>query len=384
MQAEDAEPKPRPRAAHPLAEVAGLMFRLGCTAFGGPAAHIAMLRQEVVERRRWVDEQEFLDLLGASGLIPGPTSTELVIHLGKTRAGLAGMWLAGLCFITPAALITLAIAWAYRAYGTLPQAGGLLGGVKPAVAVVILGALAGLGKTALKSVPLTVLAAGVMGLYLLGVSELGLLLASGTAGMLLGRPWVRRPPLAPALLWLAPAGAAAAPPPEPGSIFLYFLKIGSVLFGSGYVLLAFLREGLVRELRWLTDQQLMDAVAAGQFTPGPLFTTATFVGYLVGGWGGAAGATLGIFLPSFLMVWATHGVVRRLREAAWSSGLLDGVNAGSLGLMAGVLVQLGRGALVTPAAWGIAAVAALLLFRLKWNSAWIVLAGGAAGLALRL
>ncbi|MFN3649000.1 MAG: chromate efflux transporter [Armatimonadota bacterium] len=371
-----------------------LMLRLGCTAFGGPAAHIALLHDEVVKRRRWISEQEFLDLLGASGLIPGPTSTELCIHLGLTRAGVPGLWLAGICFIGPAALITLAIAWAYVELRQTPALEGLLLGVKPAVAALILAAVLQLARTAMKSAPLVVLAGIVLALYLAGVSEIALLLGAGAAGILLARPWVQSPPPA-ALVWLglpaggtAGAGVAGLAAPGAWDLFLYFLKIGSALFGSGYVLFAFIRQGLVQDLGWLTERQLMDAVAAGQFTPGPLFTTATFVGYVVGrqagfgGWEGALAATLGIFLPSFLAVWATHGVVRRLRSAPWSAGFMDGLNAGSVALMAGVLIQLAAAALQGWSAWAIFAVAALAVFRFKVNSAWVIVAAAALGLLL--
>jgi len=358
------------------------MLRLGCTAFGGPAAHVAMLREEVVRRRSWVSEQEFLDLLGASGLIPGPTSTEMAIHLGMRRAGVPGLWLAGLCFITPAVLITLAFAWAYVAFGALPAAQGALLGVKPAVTAIIAAALLGLGKTALKTAPLVALGAGALALYLVGVNELAVLLGSGVIGILLA---VRRPPVAACLFWAGAPAVAAAPAaasPETSAIFLYFLKIGSVLFGSGYVLLVFVQQGLVHDLGWLTRQQLLDAVAVGQFTPGPLFSTATFIGYVVGGWPGAVAASVGIFLPSFLFVWATHGAIARLRQAPWSAGFLDGLNAGSLALMAGVAYQLARAALTGPAAWAILGAAALLLLRFRVNSAWIVLGAALLGVAL--
>jgi chromate transporter len=362
------------------------MLRLGFTAFGGPAAHVAMMNEEVVRRRRWISEQDLLDLLGASGLIPGPTSTELSIHLGMTRAGVLGLCVAGCCFITPAVLITLGFAWAYVRFGTLPLAQGLLFGMKPAVVAIILAAVLQLGRKSMKTVPLSALGAACLAFYLLGASEIALLLGSGAAGMLLGKGWKPRVPVA-CLLWLGPpaalAGSAAFGPPGAGAIFLYFLKIGSLLFGSGYVLLAFLQKGLVHQLHWLNDRQLMDAVAAGQFTPGPLFSTATFIGYLIGGWRGALAASVGIFLPSFLLVWITHPLVRRLRQSQWSAGFLDGINAGSVGLMGGVLLQLAAAALREGAAVPIFAAAAFLALRTRTNSAWIVLGGALAGFLLR-
>jgi len=368
------------------------MLRLGFTAFGGPAAHVAMMRDEVVTRRKWVTEQQFLDLLGASGLIPGPTSTEMAIHLGMTRAGWRGLWVAGACFITPAVLITLAFAWAYVAFGALPASQGLLYGVKPAVVAVVLAAVLQLGRTAVKSVPLGVVTVATLALYAAGVSEVALLLGAGLVGVLLARPWRPTPPPAACLLWLGSgvtaAGGAAA---KPGAweLFLYFLKTGSLLFGSGYVLLAFVRQGLVHDLGWLTERQLVDAVAVGQFTPGPLFSTATFIGYVVGerygfgGWTGAAVASAGIFLPSFMLEWVTHSLVRRLREAPASAAFLNGLNAGSVGLMAGVLLQLGAAALVDVPAWLLFGVCALLQLRWKVNSAWLVLGAALVGLALR-
>jgi chromate transporter len=361
-------------------EVAGVMLRLGCTAFGGPAAHVAMLREEVVRRREWLSEQQFLDLLGASGLLPGPTSTQTVLHVGRARAGILGLWVAGICFITPAVLLTAGFAWAYVRFGALPSAQGLLYGVKPAVLAVIFAAIAQLARSAVKTAALGAVTAAVLLGFLVGGSEIALLLGSGAVGMLLARPWRKLPVAAYALVGL-PAGLGAAAPTL-GNLFLYFLKIGCFLFGGGYVLFAFLRQGLVHDYGWLTDQQLVDAIAVGQFTPGPLFSSAAFVGYLVGGWPGAVVASLGIFLPSFVLVWATHPLVRRMRGAVWSAGFLDGVNAGSIGLMAGVLAQLGRSSLVGWPAWVILGAAGAAVLRWRVNSAWVVLGGALLGLIL--
>jgi chromate transporter len=372
----------QPGTSRALGEVAALMLRLGFTAFGGPAAHIAMLEKEVVGKRQWLSSEEFLDLLGATNLIPGPNSTEMMIHIGMSRAGVRGLWLAGIAFILPATLLTLAFAWAYVSYGALPQAAGLLAGIKPAVLAIIAAAVWKLGRGAAKNAPLVALGVGVLSLYLWQGNELTLLLGSGVAGILLARP--RLPVVPPAaLLWLSLAAPLATATATPWRIGLYFLKIGSVLFGSGYVLLAFLQEGLVSHYHWLTQRQLLDAVAVGQFTPGPVFSTAAFIGYVIAGLPGAAAATIGIFLPSFLFVWVTHPLVPRLRRSPWAAGFLDGVNVGSVALMAGVCIQLARGVLTTGSAWLIAALALFIVLRTRLNSAWVILGGALLGLALK-
>jgi chromate transporter len=364
-----------------LAEVAALFLKLGCIAFGGPAAHIALMREEVVRRRRWIDDQHFLDLLGATNLIPGPSSTELAIHLGYVRAGWRGLIVAGALFILPAMLIVLVLAWAYERFGSLPQATALLYGVKPVILAVVLQALWTLGRTAVKDWRLAVVGLAALGLYLLGLNEIAILLLGGAAVLLLR---LRRSVAG--AVWIVPQMALAAVsgqeqvPVSLVRLFLIFLKIGSVLYGSGYVLLAFLRADLVLRTGWLTDQQLLDAVAVGQFTPGPLFTTATFIGYLVASWPGAILATIGIFLPSFILVAVTNPWIPRLRRSAWASAALDGVNVASLALMAAVTAQLGRAALVDALSIGLALVAALLLIRYRVNSVWLVLGGGLVGL----
>ena len=379
-------------AAHPqrgtVAEVALLALRLGFTAFGGPAAHIAMLRDEVVTRRKWVTDAHFLDLLGATNLIPGPNSTEMVIHIGQVRAGWRGMIAAGVCFILPAALIVLACAWAYVAFGALPAAGWLLYGVKPVIIAIVAQALWGLLRTAVKGPFLAAVGLVVLALYLLGLNELALLFGGGLLAMLvrnLGRlARGGRPALALLGIGAAPLGLAqAAAPLSLPQLFWSFLKIGAVLYGSGYVLLAFLRNEFVVRLGWLTDQQLLDAIAIGQFTPGPVFTTATFVGYLLGGLPGAALATVGIFLPAFVFVGAINPLIPALRRSPWMGGFLDGVNVAALGLMAAVLWELGRSAIVDWLTALLAVASALLLFRLRVNSAWLVLGGGAIALVVR-
>jgi len=382
-----------------VAELALLFLRLGLVAFGGPAGHIAMMEEEVVRRRRWLSREQFLDLLGATNLIPGPNSTEMAIHIGMVRAGLSGLIVAGLCFILPATAITLVFAWAYARYQTLPQTSALLFGVKPVVIAVILSAVVRLGRTAIKTPWLALLGLAVLVLGLRGVNEIVLLLGGGAAGILWST--LRRGSLRPSGLGLLgvagfiavfpivvgavggdASGSMVSPPPSLRAIGLYFLKIGSVLFGSGYVLIAFLRGDLVVDYRWLTELQLLDAIAIGQFTPGPLSCTATFIGYLLGGWPGALVATAGIFLPSFLFVLATNPLIPRIRRSATAANFLDAVNVSAIGLMAAVTLELAVAALKGWAGWaiGLAAVVGLVKFRL--NPAWLVVGGAVAGWAL--
>ena len=382
----------------PLGEVALLFLKLGFTAFGGPAAHIAMMRDEVVRRRRWLGDGRFLDLVGAVNLIPGPNSTQLALYLGYLRAGLPGLLLAGVCFIGPAMLIVLTLAWLYVASGSAPQAAWLLYGVKPVVIAIIAQALWGLSRTALRGVLPLFCAALVCALYLLGVNVL-LLLFGGAVVFAIAR-WVsgsrhhERAAKASSqatpgvgavarsgakLLPSAGAGAVAVVPFSQLTLFLTFLKIGAVLYGSGYVLLAFLRADFVHGLRWLSDRQLLDAISIGQFTPGPVFTTATFVGYLVGRWPGALIATLGIFLPSFAFVPLLHRVATGLRRRRWTALLLDGVNVAALALMAAVTLQLGRQALIDPLTWILALGSLAILLRYRPNSAWLIAAGALTG-----
>ncbi|KAB8140393.1 chromate efflux transporter [Chloroflexia bacterium SDU3-3] len=367
-----------------LVEVALLALRLGFTAFGGPAAHIAMLREEVVARRGWMSDERFLDMLGATYLIPGPNSTEMFIHIGRERAGWRGMIASGVCFILPAALIVLGLAWAYVAFGALPAAGWLLYGVKPVIIVIVAQALWGLLKTAVKGRLLAAVGAGVLALALLGANELALLFGGGALVMLLrnlGRPLGRVRAALP--VWgLAPLALAQAAPVTLDQLFWSFLRIGGLLYGSGYVLLAFMRNEFVVRLGWLSNQQLLDAVAVGQFTPGPVFTTATFVGYLLAGLPGAAVATVAIFLPSFVFVAAINPLLPILRGSPWMSAFLDGVNVAAVGLMAAVLLQLGQAALVDGWTVALALVAGVILFRYRLNSAWVVLGGGLLGIVI--
>lgn len=369
-----------------------MFLRLGVTAFGGPAAHIAMMHDEVVRRRGWLSEQDFLDTVGATNLIPGPNSTEVAIHLGWERGRLRGLVVAGVCFILPAALIVGVLAWAYVRYGDTPEVEGLLYGIKPVVIAIVALAIWRLAPTAAKTRPLAALGIAAGAAYLLGLNELLLMVLGGVVGMVVhgvrhwraGRLGVWAP-LAFAAGPLGPLGRLAtaakeAPDVGLGALFLVFLKIGSVLYGGGYVLLAFLQGELVDRLGWLTSQQVLDAVSIGQVTPGPVFTTATFVGYVVAGAPGAVVATVGIFLPSFVFVGFLGPIVRRMRASAAAGAALDGVNAAALGLMAGVLVDLAGDALVDALTGAVAAVGAVLLWRTKVNSTWLIAAGAAIGL----
>ena len=368
-----------------------LFLRLGLTAFGGPAAHIAMFRDEVVTRRGWVTDQEFLDMLAATNLIPGPNSTEMTMHLGYVRAGWRGLVGGGAAFITPAFLIVLALAALYVRYGATPAAGALLYGIEPVIIAVILQAVWGLSRTAVRSwLPGFVAVAGFV-LYFAGIHELLLLLAGGVLVMVarnaqrLRKQWGGRAGLLLALgagLRPTPAVMAALQEVTLGALFLSFLKIGSVLYGSGYVLVAFLQTEFVERLGWISSGQLLDAVAIGQFTPGPVFTTATFIGYLVAGLPGAVVATVGIFLPGFVFVALTNPFIPRLRRSPWLSALLDGIVAASLGLMAAVTVDLARQSVVDVWTALIAVAAAVLLIRYRVNSTWLILGGGLLGVTL--
>jgi chromate transporter len=368
-----------------LGEVAALFLKLGFTAFGGPAAHIALMHDEVVKRRRWLTDEEFLDLLGATNLIPGPNSTEMAIHIGYVRAGWMGLLLAGICFIVPAMLIVLALAWFYVQFGATPQAEWLLYGIKPVVIAIIAQAIWTLGSKALKNAPLVLIGGIAFALYFLGVNEILLLFAGGLAFMLVSH--VQHPGRIHPSILVPFAGMAAGQTVIPFSLstlFLTFLKIGSVLYGSGYVLLAFLRADFVLRLGWLTDKQLLDAIAIGQVTPGPVFTAATFIGYLLAGIPGSLLATLGIFLPSFIFVAISNPLIPKIRSSAWASSLLDGVNASALGLMAAVTVQLGNSSLIDLYTILLAIVSLILLLRYKTNSTWLIAGGAIAGVLFAL
>ncbi|HXW04066.1 MAG TPA: chromate efflux transporter [Vicinamibacterales bacterium] len=377
-----------PGSDTPLAEIARLFVRLGTTAFGGPAVHIAMMADEVVARRRWLTQEQFLDYLGATNLIPGPNSTEMAIHIGHARAGWRGLLVAGASFILPAALIVGVVAWAYVRYGTLPAAEGMLYGIKPVVIAVVAQALWSLGRAALKTPALAVLGTVAMAAFAAGVHELAILAGAALAAGGVRSASVLKAPgtkillaVGAVLASLAVVPTAVTSPPgfERSALFLVFLKAGSLLFGSGYVLLAFLRADLVERLGWLTGPQLLDAVAVGQVTPGPVFTTATFIGYVLGGIPGAMIATIGIFLPAFVFVALSGPFVPRIRQSEVAGAVLDGVNVASLALMAVVSWQLARAALVDPLTIAIALTSGVALIRYRVNSAWLVLAGAALG-----
>jgi chromate transporter len=388
--AADESARPAGRGGR-VGEVARLFLKLGVIGFGGPAAHIALMEEEIVRRRRWLTRQQFLDLLGATNLIPGPNSTEMAIHVGFVRAGWPGLVVGGACFILPAMLITLALAAAYARYGRLPEAGWILYGVKPVIIAVVVQAVWALGRKAVATPLAAAAALAVLVLALRGVNEVALLFAAA-----LGLPVLRALSTAGSVRALAPgglfgfalAGAAGLPPVSGGAatqgallsqLALIFLKVGSILFGSGYVLLAFLRPDLVERTRWLTDAQLLDAIAVGQFTPGPVLTTATFVGYLVSGGPGAIVATVAIFVPSFVFVALSSPLIPRLRRSSWAAGFLDGANAASVALMAVVTWELGRAAIVDWMTAGLAAASAILLLSTRLNSAWLVAGGALAG-----
>ena len=385
-------------AAQPgeLREVSLLALKLGVTAFGGPAAHIAMLRQEVVEKRKWMTDQHFLDLIGLTNLVPGPNSTEMVIHAGYERAGWRGLIAAGALFILPAFALVLFFTILYVEYGTTTAGENLLYGIKPVIIAIVAQALYGLGNTALR-VPdrataalMALVGVSVAALFFVGINEVILLFGGALVGALLifGRQalangaavlvplYLLKIPLA--LLQGVPEDAPVAY--SATRLFLTFLKIGAVLYGSGYVLLAFLEGDFVTNYGWITEEQLIDGVAIGQFTPGPVFTTATFVGYVTGGFPGAVLATLGIFIPSFIFVALIRPVVARVRDRAWTGALLDGVNAAALGLMAAVTIELGEAALVDVVTILLAVLAFGALIRFKVNSAWLVMAGAVVGL----
>ncbi|WP_297333163.1 chromate efflux transporter [Flavobacterium sp.] len=356
--------------SHSLKEVIQVFARLGITAFGGPAAHIAMMRQEVVNRRRWMDDAAFLDLLGATNLIPGPNSTEMAIHLGKHRAGWKGLLMAGILFIVPAVLITVVIAWLYKEYGSLPQVQPFIYGIKPAIIAVIIFAVFPLAKASVKNNLLAIIAVIAVVAALLGLHEIIVLFGAGAlyAALTYGKD---------RLMLLQPLLLAATL--SETRIFIIFLKIGAILYGSGYVLFAFIETELV-DKGFLTTQQLADAIAVGQFTPGPVFSSVTFIGYQLNGFSGALAATAGVFLPSFVFVALISRIVPKIRTSKLFAAFLDAVNAASVAVIASVCWQMGRESIVS---WQAALIfiVSILLFWLfpKINSALIVVFGSFAG-----
>lgn len=391
-----------------LRELSVLFIKLGTISFGGPAAHVALMESEVVHKRQWLTQQQFLDMLGAANLIPGPTSTEMAINVGFVRAGWVGLCVAGASFILPAALITGAFAWAYVRFGAMTQAVSVLAGIKAAVISVIAIAIWRLGNTAVKSLELAVLGGLSLAAFLMKVNPIAILFGGGLLGMIAQRAvsfraqgsWIissaisqrsfvgkaadgaRVPWLRVSGVLIAISAASAVARPSVHAIAWFFFKVGAVLYGGGYVLLAFLEHGLVQQRAWLTHQQLLDAVAIGQFTPGPVLSTATFIGYILGGAPGAAVATVAIFLPSFFYVALLAPMLFRLRQSAWISAFLDSVNVCAVALMIGVAFRLAADALRGWPAWVIALGSLAVLLRWKLSPAWVVLAGGLAGLLL--
>ncbi|NEU79347.1 chromate efflux transporter [Nostoc sp. UIC 10630] len=388
-----------------LSELAKLFFKLGVIGFGGPVAHIAMIEDEVVKRRQWLTREHFLDLLGATNLIPGPNSTEMAIHIGYIYAGWLGLIVSGVCFILPAVLITGGFAWVYVAYGTLPQVAPLLYGIKPAVLAIIINALWGLAKKAVKTRQLLVIALAVALITLLfKLNEVIALLVGGLLGMvwlhsgdkndkpgdkanfLIASLTTGATLKASTVVAASVATASTATNVSLLQLGWFFLKVGSVLFGGGYLLVAFLQGGLVQEYGWLTQQQLLDAIAIGQFTPGPVLSTATFIGYIIAGIPGAIIATIGIFLPSFVFVAALNPLIPRLRASSWSRAFLDAVNVSAVALMVVTTLQLGAATLTLPQApfvdflgLAIAIVSAILAIHFRINAAWLVFGSALIG-----
>jgi chromate transporter len=380
--------------------IAASFFRLGCVAFGGPAAHIAMMEDEFVTRRKWIDRDHFLDLVGATNLIPGPNSTEMTMHVGFERGGWPGLFIAGTAFIIPAVVISGFLAWLYIRYGTLPGVEPYLVGIKPAVLAVIFGALWRLGTQAVKDWRHALIGVAALSALALGIGEIAALILGGVIGML----WLRAGSLGwggskSALIFLSPglshpwstavvaaavAGATTMATVSLWKLGLFFLKVGAVLYGSGYVLFAFLEGTLVDDYGWLTNDQLVDAIAIGQITPGPVLSTATFVGYLIGGWPGALVATVAIFLPSFFYVLVLNPIIPKLRRSPWMGAFLDAVNVAAVALMVWVTFRLGQTTMTDWVAWVILAVAAVAHLRYKLNAALVVIGGAVLGVVATL
>ena len=364
-----------------LRDLFRLFLRLGLTAFGGPAAHIAMMQREVVDKRRWMDHDHFLDLIGATNLIPGPNSTEMAIHIGQERGGWRGLLIAGACFICPAVVITAIIAWGYQQYGSLPQVSAFIFGIKPAIIPVILAAAHPLVKRSLKDAWLWGIAVAALIIGLLGVNEIYVMFGAGTLTLL----WIAARDrnntlqgLGPLLLQVPAIVVSNA------RIFFAFLKVGAILYGSGYVLFAFLDSELVAK-GLLSRKVLIDAIAVGQFTPGPVFSSVTFIGWQMGGWKSAALATLAIFLPSFVFVALSHPLIPRMRKSKLFSAFLDGVNAASVAIILTVCIDFGRATITDWRAVAIAAVSAIVVFGFpKVNSAFVILGGSVLGYLLQL
>jgi chromate transporter len=369
-------------------EIVLFFLRLGLSGFGGPAAHIALMEREAVERRAWLTREQFLDLVGGCNLLPGPSSTQVAMALGFKRRGWTGLTVAGACFILPAAQSTLALAWAYVRYGHLPQTQGLLYGAKPVMVAIVVQAIWRLGRMALRRWTLALLGVACFAVAVVGVPPIAVLLVAGALELLIVRQRSRQSVANGFAVFSAGSGGVAATGLAGAagllSIALTFLKLGVVVFGSGYVLLAFLKADLVDRLHWISDQQLIDAVTAGQVTPGPLFATATFLGYLMRGWGGAAVATIAIFLPSFFMAGAVGAFAGRIRASEGAAAFLDGVNVAAVALMAQMAFVLGRAPLVDVWTWALFIVSAALLLRFRVNATWVIACGAGLGVLSQL
>ncbi len=367
-----------------LKEVASLFFKLGCISFGGPAVHIAMMQDEIVKKRKWMSDAHFLDLISATNLIPGPNSTEMTMHCGHERAGWKGLFVAGFCFITPAVIITSLFAWAYMQYGSLPQVQAFIYGIKPAVIALVLSAIISLGKSAFRNSVSVMLGILTFAACLLGMHEIAALFLCGFAGVALHFIRQRRKATVNTIAPLGLLSANGIASVSASKVFFLFLKVGALLYGSGYVLFSFLDAELVQQ-GLLSRQQLMDAIAVGQLTPGPLFSAATFVGWQMGGWQGALAATVGIFLPSFFFVALITPLIPKLRKSAITTAFLDAINAASVAVIAVVCIQMGKDTITDwkTSVIAIIALAATVLFK-KINSAIVVTGGAVAGYLLQL
>jgi len=365
-------------------EILRFFLRLGLTAFGGPAAHIGLMERDAVERRGWLTREQFLDLVGACNLLPGPGSTQVAMALGYSQGGWPGLLIAGACFIVPAALMTLALAWSYVHFSGLPRVQGLLYGAKPVMEAIIAQAIWNLGRRAFRSIELALVGVACLVAATMNSAPILILLSAGILTLTADRIRSQRATASGcALLPLSAAPGAAAAAPALAQVAIVFLKLGVVVFGSGYVLLAFLKTDLIDRLHWLTESQLIDAVTAGQVTPGPVFATATFLGYLLHGFAGAAVATVAIFLPSFFMAGLVGAFAHRIRRSRPAAAFLNGVNAAAVALMASVAWSLGRATLVDAWTWAMGLVSAVLLVGFRVNATWLILAGAALGLLLR-
>lgn len=373
------------RTCHGYEEILALFLKIGLIGFGGPAAHIALMEREAVERRGWLRRDQFLDLVGGCNLLPGPSSTQVAMALGYTRGGWIGLLIAGACFIVPASLATLALAWAYVRYGHFPQAQGLLYGAKPVMVAIIAQAIWRLGRMALRGWVLGLLGAACFAAAWAGFAPFVVLLAAGALTLLAA--WAKAGEMKLRSIAWTSVGLSSAPAVAGsmslGAIALTFAKLGVVVFGSGYVLLAFLRADLIDRLHWITEQQLLDAITAGQITPGPVFATATFLGYLLHGWSGAAVATVAIFLPSFFLAALVGALARRIRGNHLAAAFIDGVNVAAVALMADVAIDLGDATLIDGWTWTIGLISGFLLLRFEVNATWLIVGGAGLGILLR-